>query len=212
MYYKFETIMTWMMYIKTNIWKIDKENKYAKDPELVKSKYEELFLNELVREYNDCTHTIYGLYQQISTITLFVNTEKKVLTAADNYNTLMAFYNGIYSSFEGKKLCLNIKKHGMNKSYDPNQGYFQFREKENEEFVFVESIVSGTCTVSSSNIRRLISVLFARTFEYLISSNPEDLMFIDYSPEEKEQMIKDCDQYDKRINKKKATKKKYGEE
>ena len=39
MYYKFETIMTWMMYIKTNIWKIDKENKYAKDPELVKSKY-----------------------------------------------------------------------------------------------------------------------------------------------------------------------------
>ena len=47
MNYKFETIMTWIMYIKNGIWEVEKRNDYADDPEVIQSKFEDLFENEL---------------------------------------------------------------------------------------------------------------------------------------------------------------------
>ena len=88
----------------------------------------------------------------------------------------------------------------------------EFREKEDEDFVFVKSIVEGTSNNKSQNVRRMISLLFSRTFNYMESTNPETFMFMDYSPEEKEQIILECKQYDKSINKKKPNKKVKDEE
>ena len=207
MNYKFETIMTWIMYVRNGIWEIDNHGKYKPDASTIRDKFEALFLNELIREYNDCKHTMVGLHSQIGSVTVFINPEKLEFKVGDNYNNLLAFYHGIYESCSGKKLCLNIIKHGMDKSYIPEAGYFQYREHEDEEYVYVESVVNGTCKSNAPNVRRLISILFARHFEYLESTNPETFMFMDYSKDEKEEMIKDCEQYDKRINKKKALKK-----
>ena len=53
----------------------------------------------------------------------------------------------------------------------------------------------------------MISILFARFFKYLEHINEEDFMFMDYSEEEKLEIIKDCEAYDKAINKKKPNKK-----
>lgn len=207
MNYKFETIMAWIMYIKNGIWEVEKRNDYADDPEVIQSKFEDLFENELYREFNDAKHLMAGLYNQIGTIAVFINPEKWEFKVNDNYNNLLAFYNGIYNEFDGKRLCLKINKKGINKSFEKNNGYFDFKEKEDDDYVFVKSIVEGTCKIKAPNVRRLISVLFARPFNYLESANPENFMFMDYNQEEKDEIIKDCEQYDKRINKKKANKK-----
>ena len=50
----------------------------------------------------------------------------------------------------------------------------------------------------------MISILFARFFKYLEHINQEDFMFMDYSEEEKQEMIDECEAYDKAINKKKS--------
>ena len=207
MNYKFETIMTWITYVRNGIWEVEKKNDCVEDPECIRSRFEDLFFNELVREYNDATHLIYGLYNQVGTIAVFINPQKHEFHVNDNYNNLLSIYNGIYKEFDGKKLCLNTKKHGFNNSFDKENGYFKFLEKENESFVSVKSIVDGTCKIKAPNVRRMISILFARPFNYLESINPETFMFMDYSEEEKEEIIKNCEQYDKRINKKKTAKK-----
>lgn len=212
MNYKFETIMTWITYMKNGIWNVDKRNDYADDPEVIRSKFEDLFENELYREFNDSRHIMPGLYNQVGTVAVFINPETCEFNVNDNYNNLLAFYNGIYKEFEGKRLCLKTKKHGINKTFDIENGYFEFREKEDDDHIFVKSIVEGTCKVKAPNVRRMISILFARQFNYLESTNPETFMFMDYEQEEKDEIIKDCEQYDKRINKKKATKKVSNEE
>ncbi len=207
MNYKFETIMTWIMYVKNGIWNVQKQNDFADDPEVIQSKFEDLFENELYREFNDARHLMPGLYNQIGTIGVFINTDKWEFNVNDNHNNLLSFYNGIYKDFGGKRLCLKTKKRGINKSFDKTNGYFEFREKEDEDYVFVKTIVDGTCKVKSPNVRRMISILFARPFNYLESTNSETFMFMDYGQEERDEIIKDCEQYDKRINKKKANKK-----
>lgn len=212
MNYKFETIMSWITYVRNGVWEVDKRNNYSDDPEVVKNKFEELFQHELIREFNDATHLMYGLHNQIGTIAVFISPDKNEFHVNDNYNNLLSYYNGIFKEFNGKRLCLNTKKHGLNKTYDRNNGYFEFREKEDEDFVFVKSIVEGTSNNKSPNIRRMISLLFSRTFNYMESTNPETFMFMDYSPEEKEQIILECKQYDKSINKKKPNKKVKDEE
>lgn len=207
MNYKFETIMTWITYVRNGIWEVEKKNDCVEDPECIRSRFEDLFFNELVREYNDATHLIYGLYNQVGTIAVFINPQKHEFHVNDNYNNLLSIYHGIYKEFDGKKLCLNTKKHGFNNSFDKENGYFKFLEKEDDSFVSVKSIVDGNCKIKAPNVRRMISILFARPFNYLESINPETFMFMDYSEEEKEEIIKNCEQYDKRINKKKTAKK-----
>ena len=205
--YKFETIMTWIMYVKNGIWEVIKKNDYAEDPEVVQSKFEDLFFNELVREFDDARHMVPGLCNQIGTIDLFVDRSKYEFKVSDNCNNLLAIYNGIYKEFDGKRLCLKINKRGFNKTFNKDNGYFCFKEKEDDEHIFVKSIVEGTCKVKSPNVRRMISILFARFFKYLEHINEEDFMFMDYSEEEKQEIIKDCEAYDKAINKKKPNKK-----
>ena len=207
MNYKFETIMTWVTYLRNGIWEINEDNDYVDDPEVVKSKYEDLFFVELLKEFNDARHLIQGLYTQVSTFTVFINPNKHEFKVNDNYNLLRNIYNGIFKEYDGKRLCLKVNKHGFNKTFKTDNGYFEFRDREDDEHVFIKSIVEGTCNVSTPNVRRMISLLYARQFQYLESTNPNDFMFMDYFGEEREEMIKDCEQYDKWINKKKQTKK-----
>ena len=212
MKFKFETIMTWIANVRNGIWNVEKKNNYSEDPEVIQSKYEELFQNKLIREFNDATHLMYGLHNQIGTIDVFISPDKNEFHVNDNYNNLLSYYNGIYKEFEGKRFCLNTRKHGLNRAYDRENGYFELHEKEDEDHVFLKSIVEGTSNNKSPNVRRMISILFARTFNYLESTNPETFMFMDYSPQEKDKIIQDCKQYDKGINKKKPNKKVTNEE
>ena len=75
MNYKFETIMTWIMYVRNGIWEIDNHGKYKPDASTIRDKFEALFLNELIREYNDCKCTMVGLHFQIGGVTVFIKEE-----------------------------------------------------------------------------------------------------------------------------------------
>ena len=96
MNYKLETIMTWIMYVKNGIWEVIKKNDYADNPEVVQSKFEDLFFNELVREFDDARHMIPGLCNQIGTIDLLIDRSKYEFRVSDSYNNLLSIYNGIY--------------------------------------------------------------------------------------------------------------------
>ena len=205
MNYKFETIMSWIMYYKNKVWEVEGNNECVKDPRFIKDKFEDLFFNELVREFNDSRHLLTGLYDKIGTITVFINPEKVAFRAMDNYNVLLAIYNGIYGVFDGKRLCISTKEKGL-KREGSSRNYFSFQETDSDDFVSVYSIVTGACKSGCPNVRRLISILFARQFQYLESINSETFMFMDYSAEEKEKIIEDCENYDKILNKKKSKK------
>lgn len=198
--------MSWITNVNAGVWEVEKRNDYAEDPDVIINKFEELFLNELVREFNDTRQLMSGLYNQIGTITVFINPEKNHFKVIDNYNNLLAYRNGIYNTFNRKMLCINTKLHGLKSSYDCERHYFEFREKEDDEWVSLFSIVNGYSIGNFPNVRRMINVLFSRQYQYLESTNPETFMFMDYSEEEKQQMIEDCERYDKIINKKKSKK------
>ena len=201
MNYKFEPIMSWLMYIRLGIWNVGTTNHYADDPDVVIGRYRDLFKNELMREYNDCKHTVYGLGNQIGTISVFINPDKNKFAVSDNYNNLMSFYNGVYKEFDGMKLCIDTKAKGLDTT-----NYFKFLKEEDERYISIRSIVEGKCNNNSANVRRIISIMFSRGFQYLESTNPEAYMFMDYDVDEKEKMIKECEDYDKWINKKKEKK------
>lgn len=44
--------------MKNGILNVDKRNDYANDPEVIRSKFEKLFENELYREFNDSRHAL----------------------------------------------------------------------------------------------------------------------------------------------------------
>ena len=199
MNYKFQTLMAMIMYVKTGFWKVEKRNDYAEDKELVKSKFEDIFKNELVRECYDATHVGNGLYKYIGTVTIFGDFKNNHFKVVDNYNTLLSLYNGIYRTFEGKKLCLDTKAHGLRTEY------FKYCETEGGQYTSIESIVNGTCEYTP-NVRRMISILFSRDFQYLENYNPDQFMFFDYSEEEKEKIVKESKKFYEKPTKKKITK------
>lgn len=187
---KFETVMSWIMYVRAGIWKIEQLNEQADNPEYIKEKYELLFKNELCREYNDATeHRMPGLYKHIGSFLCWIDIEEMRTIIFDNYNVLQPLYNGIYKSFDNKKLCLDIKAKGFDSSY------FSYQEKEDDRYIFLESIVEGKCKNNAPNVRRMISILFSRQFEYKENINPIQFMFMDYSEIEKKKMKKDCELY-----------------
>ena len=193
MNYNFETIMSWIMYMKTGIWEIQTENDYHKDPDLVINKFEELFKNEIAREVNDGVHSMFNVHKHIGTISVRINPETISYKVYDNYNTLMCIYNGIYGEFDGLKLCLDTKAHGFSSA---DVRYFKFCEIEDDRFVSIKSIVLGTTKNKSPNARRMISILFSRPFQYSESTNPEQKMLMDYSEEEKAVIFQECLNYD----------------
>lgn len=185
MNYKFETLMSWIKYYQSGIWDVVQRDDCVNDSESIRSKFQDIFKNELAREYNECAHLMLGVYSQFGPLTVFVNTQEHKFKVIDNYNILLSIYNGIYGVFDGKILCLNTKHHGY------NGRYFEYKDKEDDDYVSIYSIVTGECKNTSPNVRRMISILFSRPFRYIENVNPEDFMFMDYSEEEKESTIKD---------------------
>ena len=147
-----------------------------------------------------------GLNNQIGSIAVFINKNNASFIVKDNFNNLSCYISGIYKEFDGKRLASNIHKKGYYKHYTNDEGYFSFVDKEDNDFVFVKSIVKGKTKNKSLNINRLIRILFERSFVYLESLNPEEMMFLDYDSDEKESMIKECELYDKKYNKRRPKK------
>lgn len=185
--YRMGTFMSWITNIKTGVWTINKKEE-LNNKELIKERFEHLFKNEIVRECNDCRHFMVGIYRFIGTFNLFVNVQKNIFEVSDSYNNLLTIFYGIYDSVDGQKLCLDTKIHGFDVKY------FDYREKEDDRYVFVQSVVNGTCK-PSVNVRRLISALFERNFQYMISCEPEEYMLMDCTLEEKEQIVGRCKKY-----------------
>ena len=50
MNYKFETIMTWITYVRNGIWEVEKKNDCVEDPECIRSRFEDLFFNVFVEK------------------------------------------------------------------------------------------------------------------------------------------------------------------
>ena len=185
MNYRYETIMSWIMYVKNGIWEIDKRNNYSSDGEFVAAKFNALFKIELERECHDSFHFMANPYKNFGSITVFINPVEQRFTVLDGYNNLEAFYEGIYGNFDGWMICLDTKARGFKSEY------FSFRPEESDRFVSLKSIVEGKAK-KCPNVRRVISMLFARQWPYLESINQEDYAFMDYEGEEKEELIKEC--------------------
>ena len=183
-----------LSYVRLGIWELERRRGFSDDPEPIRDKYNDIFKHELLMEYNDVTHKMFSLYSLQNTITVFIDRKTNRMIVADGYNTLKSIYNGIYETYDGKRLALNINTKGL------HQHYFEYKEKEDDEYVFVKSIIEGTVSRNNPNIRRLISALCGRQFKYLESINIEDFMFLDYSSKEKEQIIKDCEAFEKKYN------------
>ena len=184
MNYRYETIMTWIMYVKNKIWQVDKNNNYAEDGEVVVNKYNDLFKRELERECNDSLHFMANQYKHLGTISVFIKPDEFVFNVSDCYNNLLCYYNGIYKTFNEKMVCLDTEARGYNAKY------FVLCE-ENDRYVSLKSIVEGNAK-RCPNVRRVISMLYARQWPYIENINPDDFMFMDYSEEEKEELVRDC--------------------
>lgn len=98
MNYKFETIMAWITYMKNGIWNVDKRNDYAENPEVVRSKFEELFENELYREFNDSRHIMPGLYNQVGTVAVFINPETCEFNVNDNCGQADNYHHAVHEA------------------------------------------------------------------------------------------------------------------
>ena len=48
MYYNSEPIMSWIVYVRTGVWKVATENEYSKDLDSIIGVFEELMKNEIV--------------------------------------------------------------------------------------------------------------------------------------------------------------------
>lgn len=193
MNYNSEPLMSWIMYVKNGVWEVVTPTDCAGDPESIIDLYEELIKNEFVRECNEAVHSMFNVYKRFGPISVVINPERMTYSVYDNYNNLMRIYNGIFMEFDGLKLCLDTKAHGF-----PNVGnrYFKYSKEEDDRYVSLKSIVEGTSKNGSQNVRRMISILFTRFFQYIESTNPEQKVFMDYTDEEKEQILKECINYD----------------
>ena len=184
---KYAPIMTWMRYVEMNIWIIktfDLKN-LVYEEEIIK-KFNDLYKNELVREGNGGYEI--NPYRGIGYISVHICGEKDSFIVKDNYGYLSCYHEGIYGSFSKRKLAFNKKLHGFNKEY------FKFIEKEDDEYIFVENVVSGTVE-RSPNIKRLINALFLRPQPYVEQFDQKDIMFWDYSIDEKRMILEECHKY-----------------
>lgn len=193
MNYNSEPIMSWITYVRTGVWNVVTNSEAADDPDLIIDKFEELMKNEFVRECNEAVHSMFNVYKRFGPISVVINTERGTYSVYDNYNNLMCWHNGIYKEYNGMKLCLDTEAHGF-----PSVGirYFKYCKEEDNRYVSLRSIVDGTCNNGSQNVRRLVSILFTRFFQYIESTNPEQKVFLDYTDEEKVEIFKVCVNYD----------------
>ena len=184
MEFGYATIMTWMKYLDLRYWHI-KETKLFTEEEII-SKFNDLFKNELARE--GTSDYAFNPYKGIGYMTLSFDKKTKKFIVDDKCGYMTCFYSGINDSINGKKLALNKNIHGF------NSNYFKFVNKEDDEFVFVRSVVEGKCKFTP-NIRRLINALYLRQQPICEQFKRREVMFLDYSDEEKEEIIKESQRY-----------------
>lgn len=185
---KYAPIMTWMRYIEMNIWMISvHEQKYEDTEEEVIQKFTDLFKNELIREGS--SEIDINPYKGIGYISIHLcDGEKGRLLARDNYGYLQCYWQGIYGSFGKRKLGFNRKLHGFNGEY------FKYIEKEDDDYIFVSSVVNRRMD-QSPNVKRLINALFMRPQPFVEQYSKKDMMFWDYSESEKKEILKECYKY-----------------
>ena len=171
----YSTIMTWMVNLKSGLWEIKRSPKNYSEDDII-TKFNDLFKNELVRE---ASYKVgFNPYKGIGYISVYLKDDKERFEIIDDYGYVSCFYEGIYKRKGKKKLCLNTKAHGF------NANYFKFLDKENDEYVSVESIIEGK-RVGNPNIRRLINIMFMRLQPYWETFDKEQISFADYTDEEK---------------------------
>ena len=180
----FATIMSWCLYLKTGIWKLEGTPLLINEEQLTIDRFTELFRNELKRENN----LGYGLgnnpYQGIGNIYVSLDTDKKTFLVEDIYKYLSCYYSAIYEEIEGKVLCLNINEHGL------NGNYFEYRNKETKEWASIKSIINGNAP-ANTNVKRMINILCIRELPFFVKYTSREIMFIDYNDEEKAKILEE---------------------
>ena len=176
--------MTWMKYIQTEYWKLEKTKVHSED-EIIE-RFNDLFKNELVREAKP--NAPHNPYKGIGYIVVS-RLEDGSFIVKDDHDYLSSYYIGIYGG-KDEILCLNLKAKGLNTSY------FKFT-KESDDYIPIIKIIRGVST-SNQNIIRLINILFMREQPYFENYDRKDIAFNDYSKEEKELIINQCKAYGRR--------------
>ena len=171
-----------------SIWIIETSNdRFLNSEEETIRMFSDLYRNELVREAN--YESEINPYNGIGYISIHISGgDKECLLAKDDYGYLCCYWEGIYGSFGKRKLGFNKKLHGFNGEY------FKYIEKEDEDYIFVSSIVNGRVD-RAPNVKRLINALFLRPQPYIEQYDRKDLMFWDYSESEKDEILKECRKY-----------------
>lgn len=182
---KYAPIMTWMRYLEMNIWSIKVSNpKYYNSEEEIIKKFNDLYKNELVREGNSDLDI--NPYKGVGEIT--IHSVGTTFTANDYYGYLACYWRGIYGNIGKKKLGFAMCLRGFDKEY------FKFIENEDDDYIFVESVVNGK-NIHYPNVRRLINALFMRPQPYFECFDQREFAFWEYSPSERKEMIKECKKY-----------------
>ena len=185
MEFGYATIMTWMKYLQYGHWKLNNNQLYSED-EII-SKFNDLFLNELVREGN----AFQGInpYKGMGYMRLLYSKSDNTFIVEDDLGYMRSYYLGLFENINGKKLALNKNIHGL----DVN--YFKYIDKEDKDFVFVSSIINDQCKEITPNIIRMIRILFLRQQPICEFFKRKETMFADYTKTEKEQILKECQKH-----------------
>lgn len=184
MEFNFAPIMTWIKYLQLGNWRIINEKKYSENEIL--TKFNDLFRNELAREGN--SNFAFNPYKGIGYMSLSFNSDDGTYFVKDDYGYLTCFYVGICKGIGNKKLGLNKKIHGF------YSNYFKFVDKEDEDYVFLTSIINGNCE-STPNVIRMINILFLRQQPIYEEFNKKITIFRDYDVAEKEEILRECHKY-----------------
>lgn len=186
MEFRYQTIMTWMKYLETGLWKI--ESKAIIIEQEIVERFTELFRNELVREaINDFS---VNPYSGIPYMSLTLSEDKTRYFINDQYGFLTQIYEGIFGSIKGRKLCLNIHQKGFSSEY------FKYLDKEDDNYVFIEKIIKPGFETITPNIERFINIIFARRQPVFEVFNRRKIQFREYSETERKQILKDAHEHD----------------
>lgn len=184
MVFNYATVMTWMKYLQFGFWKINNQKQYDEDEIILK--FNDLFRNELARE--GLTNFGINPYKGIGYMTLTFDKKEGCFFVDDKYGYMTCFYLGLYKNHGAKKLALNKKAHGF------YANYFKYVEKEDENYVFLSSIINEECKLTP-NIKRMINILYLRQQPICENFDRKEFMFIDYKDDEREEIIRECQKY-----------------
>ena len=155
--YRYTTMMSMAMLLKTGGWRIKKEDDLPATKEGSLRVFQEAFILTILKEASGA----YG-FSPNGCFTHIEEYEDENGGAAEvrcGKNALRCLLEGLWGSIEGERLCLDIEGMGL------DHAYFKYLPESRENYVSVIDILEGKAP-SSANVRRFVAMLCSHPFCY----------------------------------------------